>query len=303
MLNAQSAFSSLWSNAFCLMLTYRKLGIHRRMDSASVLSIDTEPSRVRVTKSILSCPEYLAITRLYSRVRTKLKKLTLPAGLRSGMSRIPVSLASEVDAIIANAEDELRQLVDVFLAQYDKRIVEEESRLKAAYRTRDYPDPDTVRAAFGLTYSYITFDLPGTLETISATMLKREERRSMEKVNNMLEDVNTYLREAMRSLVNHLVDRLSPSESGKSKTFKSSTLTNLLEFLNTFDARNLGNDIELSQLVTTAKNVLSGVDSQLLRSDQSIANVVQNGMGTIKAQLDSLLIKKPIRLYSFDEAA
>lgn len=125
----------------------------------------------------------------------------------------------------------------------------------------------------------------------------------MEKVNNMLEDVNTYLREAMRSLVNHLVDRLSPSESGKSKTFKSSTLTNLLEFLNTFDARNLGNDIELAQLVTTAKNVLSGVDSQLLRSDQSIANVVQNGMGTIKAQLDSLLIKKPIRLYSFDEAA
>lgn len=119
----------------------------------------------------------------------------------------------------------------------------------------------------------------------------------------MLEDVNTYLREAMRSLVNHLVDRLSPSESGKSKTFKSSTLTNLLEFLNTFDARNLGNDIELAQLVTTAKNVLSGVDSQLLRSDQSIANVVQNGMGTIKAQLDSLLIKKPIRLYSFDEAA
>lgn len=303
MLNAQSAFSSLWSNAFCLMLTYRKLGIHRRMDSATVLSIDTEPSRVRVTKSILSCPEYLAITRLYSRVRTKLEKLTLPAGLRSGMYLIPVSLASEVDTIIANAEDELRQLVDVFLAQYDKRIVEEESRLKAAYHTRDYPDPGTVRAAFGLTYSYFTFDLPGTLETISATMLKREERRSMEKVNNMLEDVNTYLREAMRSLVNHLVDRLSPSESGKSKTFKSSTLTNLLEFLNTFDARNLGNDIELSQLVTTAKNVLSGVDSQLLRSDQSIANVVQNGMGTIKAQLDSLLIKKPIRLYSFDEAA
>jgi hypothetical protein len=151
--------------------------------------------------------------------------------------------------------------------------------------------------------SFIQFDFSGTLETISATMLKREERRSMEKVNNMLEDVNTYLREAMRSLVNHLVDRLSPSESGKSKTFKSSTLTNLLEFLNTFDARNLGNDIELAQLVTTAKNVLSGVDSQLLRSDQSIANVVQNGMGTIKAQLDSLLIKKPIRLYSFDEAA
>lgn len=54
MLNAQSAFSSLWSNAFCLMLTYRKLGIHRRMDSATVLSIDTEPNRVRVTKSILS---------------------------------------------------------------------------------------------------------------------------------------------------------------------------------------------------------------------------------------------------------
>ena len=39
MLNAQSAFSSLWSNAFCLMLTYRKLGIHRRMDSATVLSL------------------------------------------------------------------------------------------------------------------------------------------------------------------------------------------------------------------------------------------------------------------------
>jgi hypothetical protein len=158
-------------------------------------------------------------------------------------------------------------------------FAEEAARLKSAYRTSDYPDPDTVRAAFGLTYSYITFDLPGTLETISATMLKREERRSMEKVNNMLEDVNTYLREAMRSLVNHLVDRLSPSDTGKSKTFKSSTLTNLLEFLNTFEARNLGNDVELAQLVSSAKNVLSGVNSQLLRSDQSIAGVVQDWDG------------------------
>jgi hypothetical protein len=122
MLNAESAFGSLWKNAFCLMLTYRKLGIQRRMDSATVLSIDTEPSRVRVTKSILSCPEYMAITRLYSRVRTKLEKLTLPAGLRSGMYLIPVALAAEVDTIIANAEEELRQLVDVFLAQYDTRI-------------------------------------------------------------------------------------------------------------------------------------------------------------------------------------
>lgn len=303
MLNSESAFSSLWSNAFCLMLTYRKLGIHRRMDSTKVLSIDTAPSRVCVTKSILSCPEYLAITRLYSTVRTKLEKLTLPAGLRSGMYLIPVSLASEVDTIIANAEEELSRLVTDFLAKYDTRIQEEATRLKAAYCTSDYPDQETVRKAFGLTYSYITFDLPGTLETISATMLKREERRSMEKVNNMLEDVNTYLREAMRSLVNHLVERLSPSDSGKSKTFKSSTLSNLLEFLNTFEARNLGNDLELAELVTTAKNVLSGVDSQLLRSDQSIANVVQNGMGTIKAQLDTLLIKKPARRYSFDEAA
>ena len=107
----------------------------------------------------------------------------------------------------------------------------------------------------------------------------------------------------MRSLVNHLVDRLSPSDTGKSKTFKSSTLTNLLEFLNTFEARNLGNDVELAQLVSSAKNVLSGVNSQLLRSDQSIAGVVQTGMGTIKDQLDSLLVKRPVRLYNFDEAA
>ena len=208
MLNAQSAFSSLWSNAFCLMLTYRKLGIHRRMDSATVLSIDTEPSRVRVTKSILSCPEYLAITRLYSRVRTKLEKLTCwPAFVQACTSFLSL-LASEVDTIIANAEDELRQLVDVFLAQYDKRIVEEASRLKAAYHTRDYPDPDTVRAAFGLTYPILLFDLPGTLETISATMLKREERRSMEKVNNMLEDVNAPTSEkpcAARSLTTWLI--------------------------------------------------------------------------------------------------
>ena len=69
----------------------------------------------------------------------------------------------------------------------------------------------------------------------------------------MLAEINLSLREAMRQLVRHLRNRLTPRADGTQKGFKASTVNNLLDFLGRFDAKNLGKDTELTDVVSQAK--------------------------------------------------
>lgn len=297
-------FSNLWQNALCVILTLHKLGIKRTMAPQDVLAIDTDETLIRVTKSILSCSEYQAILKLYTRLRSQLARLVLPSTMRAGIYLIPLALTKELDDILRNAREELDALVSAFTRVYAQRVTEDQLRLKDAYNTLDYPDVETVRNAFSIEAHYITWDLPATLSMVSESLLQRESANAQQKLTQMLDEVNDTLRQAMAQLVNHLVSRLTPDAAGQRKTFRASTITNLMEFLNRFDARNLGNDTALQEIVRQAKTILSDIESpKALRTNQSLAEIVQKGMVEVQSQLDSLLVRRPSRLYSLEEAA
>ncbi|HJT21197.1 MAG TPA: hypothetical protein VJ746_12040, partial [Nitrospira sp.] len=179
----------------------------------------------------------------------------------------------------------------------------EEAQLKLAdlYNPADYPEVDTVKAGFLFECQYLTFDLPGTLSALSERLLTRETDNVSQKVRQMLEEAQTTLREAMAELVDHLMERLTPNANGTAKTFKASTVTNLMDFLNRFDARNLSQDVDLQKLVNHAKGLLSGMEPNRIRKDESVTTVVREGMRAIKSQLDALLIEKPSRVYVLED--
>lgn len=297
-------FTNLWQNAICVVLTLHKLGIKRTMPPQDVLSIDTDTTLIRVTKSILSCTEYQAILKCYTRLRSKLSRLILPSTMRAGIYLIPLALTKELDDTLRNAREELEALVAAFARVYGERVLEDQTRLRDAYNNLDYPDLETVKNAFAIEAHYITWDLPATLSMVSESLLQRESANAQQKLTQMLDEVNGTLRQAMAQLVNHLVSRLTPDTTGQRKTFRTSTITNLMEFLNRFDARNLGNDVVLQDIVRQARTILTDIDSpNELRTNQPLAEIVQKGMLEVQTQLDALLVRRPSRRYTFEEAA
>lgn len=318
-------FRPLWDQAICVILTMHKLGIRRRVTKASnpdtlgandeplfalpdttshsLLSIETDEARILVTKRILDCPEYEAILTLYRTTRRQINKLILPSGMKPGVYLIPLDLLEELNTILANARLALVPLVDQFCHVYPQSIASDQLNLKDAYDPHDYPDVDTVRQTFTIETQYITWDLPSSLGSVSEALIQQEQQRARTKVQSILADITTNLSTVMRELVTHLVDRLAPDANGNTKRFHASTVTNLMEFLSRFQARNLGQSVDLQQIVDQAKGLLSGITPTHVRNDESIAQGLQAGMQHVKTQLDQLLATPPTRQYQWDDAA
>jgi hypothetical protein len=98
-----------------------------------------------------------------------------------------------------------------------------------------------------------------------------------------------------------MVTALTPSPDGKYKKFFESTLTNMKEFLCTFQDRNIIDDTELDGLVSKAKSILAGADVTKLRDGDSFKQMIANQMKEVKETLGTLVTSKG-RKFDFSEA-
>jgi hypothetical protein len=115
------------------------------------------------------------------------------------------------------------------------------------------------------------------------------------------DEIQQVLRTAMGELVGHMRDRLKEGPDGKPLKFKESTVSKLVEFLDTFEFRNVTDDMELSALVGKARELLKGVDAEDLRTTAHLRGKVQQGMAEIAAQLDTMVVKKGTRKFRIEE--
>jgi len=114
-------------------------------------------------------------------------------------------------------------------------------------------------------------------------------------------EIQQVLRTAMAELVKHMRDRLKDGPEGKPLRFKETTVSNLVDFLGTFDFRNVTDDAELKALVGKAREMLAGVSADDLRTTAGVRAKVQQGMADLAAELDTMIVKKPGRKFRFNE--
>jgi hypothetical protein len=74
-----------------------------------------------------------------------------------------------------------------------------------------------------------------------------------------------------------------------------------VDFLGTFDFRNVTDDAELKALVEKARETLAGVSADDLRTTAGVRAKVQLGMADLAAELDTMIVKKPGRKFRFNE--
>jgi hypothetical protein len=98
-----------------------------------------------------------------------------------------------------------------------------------------------------------------------------------------------------------MVERLTPGDDGRPKVFRDSLVSNLADFLETFEARNLANNADLAAHVATARQLLSGLTPDRLRTSQGAREVLAERFGALKTALDATLIDAPRRKFGSDD--
>jgi hypothetical protein len=174
-------------------------------------------------------------------------------------------------------------------------------RLRVLHNPTDYPALDMVNARFYFTWRYVAYGVPGQLKTISGRIWQEEREKAAQRFAEAQTEAQVLLRESMSELVNHMLERLEASENGKPKVFKKSTVTNLSDFLATFDFRNIANDSELKEEVDKARVLLTGVTAEEIRSTADLRTRLKAGMSKIAAKLDTMVTTMPRRKFRAEE--
>ena len=287
-----------------LDVTFHSLGIKRQVDTArDEIDIDTDRSMVAVTKDILDAKALRKIASLDGRIRQWLYKLALPARiLKGGMYLVPVDLVSMIDGKLAEYDRERMGYVNAFLDEYPALIDEARGRLRTLFDAGDYPSAEIVRTAFRLDVRYLELNVPGSLATVSETLFNREKEKAERAWSEAASEVRDALRASLGGLTERLIARLSgPSAEGRRWVLREAVVSDMQEFLELFDARNITNDAELSALVEKAKQIVSGVDAATLRADDSLRATVKGGLEKLASNVNLLLSEKKKRAIAFDD--
>jgi hypothetical protein len=220
---------------------------------------------LKVSKRILKCDEFDAIRTFMDATKGWVLKRTLPTFTNKGHYWVSLSIVDTLHAYLTQAQNDLAPLVDAFIRVLPDRIEEARAALKGEFNLNDYKDASYVRAAFSFEWGFLSYAVP---EALSPELKEQEVARFQKKLDDAAEEVRTALRTAMLDLTGKLVDRLR-AKNGEDRTrFCDSAVTNLVEFLELFETRNITGDGELGELAVIAKRIVNEATPDRLRNSR-----------------------------------
>jgi len=297
-IDVDPASQDLASRTVCVKIRLNRIGNTRKVSSSQV-EVDTDKSLIRVSKHLLDSEELRKVASLDGEIRRYLYNTCLPFEI--GIHLCPFALLEQVEARLRSFASEREGLVENFLQAYPLLCHEAANRLRSLYNPQDYPPCEYVRQQFGFTWQYVSFGVPEQLREISTRIWEGEREKAAKMMAEAADEIQQVLRAALSELVGHMRDRLKEGPNGKPLKFKESTVSKLVEFLDTFEFRNVTDDAELTTLVEKARGLLKGIDAEDLRTTAHLRAKVQQGMAEIATELDTMVIKRGTRKFRMEE--
>jgi hypothetical protein len=300
-----SASNNVFDRAVALSLDFHRLGTSKKVNSGAVrvgneIESETDKDYIRVQKDILKSEQLEAIKKHDGVTARMIRDRSIPSLFKSGLYLVGLPNVAEVDALLENRIEARNGLVALFLSRYQEQASRAKSALGPLYDPRDYPSVEIVKSRFSVEYSFIEFAAPGRLASVNPELLRREQEKMRATVQNAVDEGLKLLRLQMSDLVDHMIERLSPGADGKKKVFRDTLTENIDEFLRLFNGNNLAADAELQAFVDKARDLMKGIDSEVLRKQDTVRDKVLSGFQDIKAGVDQLLIDAPARVFRSD---
>lgn len=235
---------------------------------------------------------YKAVTAVRGRVIKLWKSQSLPFP-EPGIRLIRQDDVASFDVQMTTCRAELQESVERLDSHYADLVNAARQRLGSLFDPSDYPS--SLLGLFGLAWEFPSVEPPPYLRELSPELFRQEQQRVISRFDEAVRLAEEAFATELSRLVNHLAERLSGDDDGRTKIFRDSAIENFQEFFTRFRTLNVRSSVELDTLVEPARRMLQGIDPQELRDSQSLRQSVGTDMARVQTNLDQLLVDRPRR--------
>lgn len=293
----EDAGQDLARRTVCIKVQRTRLGNSKKV-STSQIHVDTDKSMLRISKRLFDCREFKAVANFDAEITRYLESVCLP--FERSVHICPLAMLTAVDNRLKQFAEERPKLVEAFIEVYPALCDQAPDRFRVLHNPLDFLPLDQVRAAFSFSWRYISFGVPDKLREIAPSLWEEERDKVARLMTEAAAEAQQVMRAVMAELVQHLADRLQDGPDGKPTRFHKTTVSKLLEFLDTFDFRNVTDDAELKNMVEQARALMQGITVKDLKTTAQLRDRVRVGMSDIAAKLDTMVVHGG-RKIRFDE--
>jgi hypothetical protein len=172
----------------------------------------------------------------------------------------------EYQASMTKYAQEFRRLVDAFLDKYDTLVAAAAFQLGTLFDRDEYPTRDQVARKFSMDTSFTPLPAAGDFRLDVESSVQRELIEQYEaKAKAQLAQANQDSWTRLHTALSKMSDRLTVDESGKTRVFHNTLVTNAEELCDLLTVMNVTNDPDLERARRRLAETLSGVTPQDLR--------------------------------------
>ena len=262
-------------------------------------SVFIASDRVKSNKTLVRSTKLDRLNKAMNALKGRVESISIPSYFRPGMF---VSKQSNVNMVETTLKDgwkaiEENELKD-FLAGYAEDVKAaqftpvKKGGLGPLFNASDYPDEDTLRGMFTVEWFWMALSVP---ENIPDELRDEANAKFQKRMQDAAEQIEQALRSELLELMAHAEERLTSAPGEKPKIFRDSAIANIMDFIQTFDSRDVFSDLKLRPILEQAKAILlddkgnSKINPQKLRDFPSVREAARVQFAKIREQLDGLI--------------
>jgi hypothetical protein len=272
-------------------------------EDAALAQTGMDTAWISVSQALLDRSEIRDISHCDDELTSWIKRRAVPSPMMAhGFYTLPLGLVEEVDARVQAYLVRREEKIDEFGEKWTALKEDARRRRGSYYREEDYPDFQTgVRPRYRVEARWISYNTPAALLQLNRDIHAREEAKARLKWEEAAADVRDALRVQMLKMVSTLEKQLgTDEETGKRKSLNASGVLKFQEFLSFFEARNLTNDDDLAALTRQARELITGVDPEVLRKDGALRDKLAESFENIRKETEGLVTVRK-RVFIHDE--
>jgi hypothetical protein len=224
-------------------------------------------------------PIFDAIQKFAGNSRTYHYHATMPWS-DSGLRLLTTTMFFDYQKEITGMEMEFNTLVEQFVNQYDKLVLQAQMKLGALFNPDDYPHVDTVREKFRFSVKFAPVPEVGDWRVNVGNEAQEMLRDSYaEYYQANLEQAYADVWERTHEALKRMSDKLS---GDKKQIFRDTLVGNVQEMIDLLDKFNITGDPKMKQAKVKMESALSGITPDALREDDALRH-------DVKSKVDSLL--------------
>lgn len=258
--------------------------------------------RVKSTKTLVQSSRYVRLCRAMTALKARSEAMAMPSFVRPGMFIVKEASVMEVESILKQGWQQIQQneLKD-FLAGFEQDIENAKTApvkkggLGPLFNEADYPTLEELEKCFSVEWFWTALSVP---ENIPDALKEEANIKFKRRMEDAAQQIEQALRQEFLKVISHAEEALTTQPGSKPKIFRDSLIGNIVQFVNTFESRDIFGDDRMAAVVAKAKQVLidnSGnakLDPQKLRDFANVRATARAEFAKLKEELSGMIVEE-----------